>query len=177
MSVTIRSASEKDLEQVTVLENSIFGQSFNIEYLLHALEFGMLNVAIIDEKMVGYIIVNHSDVYGSSECEEINKMKLEINDECQWLEITAIGVLEDFRNNKIGNLLMTSVINDIQEGFMLFLRVRSSNMYAQKLYLRNNFIFHEELVDVDGKKEYCNVIIKNYYSSPIEDALLMYHLK
>lgn len=72
------------------------------------------------------------------------------------MEITNLAVDPDFQNKKVASTLMNQV-----QGFAgtLFLEVRASNTAAQNLYRKYNFeSFHTR---------------KNYYSHPVEDAILM----
>ncbi|WP_125154051.1 ribosomal protein S18-alanine N-acetyltransferase [Clostridium rectalis] len=77
--------------------------------------------------------------------------------------ITNIAVHPEYRNLKVGSALLDSLINLCKNNDVkhMTLEVRSSNIYAQKLYKKFNFI-------EEG-------IRKNYYSDNYEDALIMWN--
>lgn len=73
------------------------------------------------------------------------------------LEISSIAVLPEYRNKGIATLLMEEMIKI--NFSKAFLEVRKSNISAINLYKKFGF----ELINVR----------KNYYSNPIEDALIL----
>ena len=76
-------------------------------------------------------------------------------------EILNIAVRQNYRNNGYGKLLMKHmlVVCSANNVSSVFLEVRQSNISARSLYAKNGF-------EVVG-------IRKRYYSSPVEDAILM----
>lgn len=76
-------------------------------------------------------------------------------------ELYNIGVDLNFRRQKIGNALLESFIKNCRDKNLekIFLEVRESNQTAIEFYLKNNFT-------VLSKR-------KNFYTHPIENAILM----
>jgi [ribosomal protein S18]-alanine N-acetyltransferase len=76
------------------------------------------------------------------------------------LEIYNIGVLQNKRNLKIGSKLLTIIQNNESlKPYIIWLEVRKSNKTAIKFYEKHNFIKVGER--------------KNFFSNPVEDALLL----
>jgi ribosomal-protein-alanine N-acetyltransferase len=77
------------------------------------------------------------------------------------VQISNFAVHPDFRKKGIGEAVMRSVIKVIQRdgGVYVFLEVRPSNLAARNLYKKLGF-------KVLGTR-------KNYYQTPLEDALIM----
>ena len=76
-------------------------------------------------------------------------------------DITNVAVAKQCRNQGIGGMLIAELIHRTEEVGVsrLFLEVRASNQLAIHLYQKMGF-------EQNGKR-------KNYYESPVEDALLM----
>lgn len=76
-------------------------------------------------------------------------------------DITNVAVAKQCRNQGIGGMLIAELIHRTEEVGVsrLFLEVRASNQPAIHLYQKMGF-------EQNGKR-------KNYYESPVEDALLM----
>lgn len=76
-------------------------------------------------------------------------------------DITHIGVLPEMRKKKIGEMIFSAVMNELDEKNVnhFCLEVRENNLPAISLYKKFGF-------------EVCG-IIKNYYSNPKENALRM----
>ena len=76
-------------------------------------------------------------------------------------DITNVAVAKQCRNQGIGGMLIAELIHRTEEVGVsrLFLEVRVSNQPAIHLYQKMGF-------EQNGKR-------KNYYESPVEDALLM----
>lgn len=76
-------------------------------------------------------------------------------------DITNVAVAKQCRNQGIGGMLIVELIHRTEEVGVsrLFLEVRASNQPAIHLYQKMGF-------EQNGKR-------KNYYESPVEDALLM----
>jgi len=79
--------------------------------------------------------------------------------EGEW-ELENIVVAEMARRHGLGSLLMSAFVAHVraEHGTGIFLEVRTSNQNARKLYRRVGF-------EETGMR-------KNYYSSPLEDAIL-----
>ena len=77
------------------------------------------------------------------------------------VQISNFAVHPDFRKKGIGEAVMRSVIRAIQRdgGVYVFLEVRPSNLAARNLYKKLGF-------KVLGTR-------KDYYQTPLEDALIM----
>ncbi len=80
---------------------------------------------------------------------------------CDEASVTNVAVLPDFRRQGIGMELISALILEARkEGqAQIFLEVRLSNSAAQSLYQKCGF-------------ENCG-IRRNFYSAPIEDAVIM----
>ena len=76
-------------------------------------------------------------------------------------DITNVAVAKQCRNQGIGGMLIVELIHRTEEVGVsrLFIEVRASNQPAIHLYQKMGF-------EQNGKR-------KNYYESPVEDALLM----
>lgn len=74
-------------------------------------------------------------------------------------EITNVAVHPDFQHQGLAGRLLNGCFEQLSLGDQLFLEVRSSNVAAQHLYLKCGF---EHIATR-----------KNYYHSPLEDALIM----
>lgn len=76
-------------------------------------------------------------------------------------ELYQIAVRPDRRRNGVGDHLMTAALDDCRKHGVLtvYLEVRRSNDAAIKLYKKYGF-------KTEGRR-------KNYYSSPVEDAVIM----
>jgi ribosomal-protein-alanine N-acetyltransferase len=77
------------------------------------------------------------------------------------IQVSNFAVHPDFRGRGIGEAVMRSVIKAIQRdgGVYIFLEVRPSNLAARNLYRKLGF-------KVLGTR-------KDYYHTPLEDALIM----
>lgn len=77
------------------------------------------------------------------------------------IEILNIGVIKNERKQGIGNALLKIVLQAAKKQKLTecWLEFRVSNLAAQQFYRSNNF-------EIVGKR-------KNYYSNPVEDAILM----
>jgi [ribosomal protein S18]-alanine N-acetyltransferase len=76
-------------------------------------------------------------------------------------EILNIAVRRQFQNQGIGTLLLKEIIDFFKSNAIksVWLEVRKSNFTARDFYRRNGFILCGER--------------KNYYTNPLEDALVM----
>lgn len=129
------------LEEIYTLEVGCFGDAWSKASLLCHLSDEQNNITITYEKdgrLVGYALGNH------------------IVDEG---ELFRIGVLPEFRGQKIADILMTNFLSEQRKNGAekVFLEVRSKNTPAVSLYEKFGF-------EVISKR-------KNYYSNPADDAL------
>jgi ribosomal-protein-alanine N-acetyltransferase len=76
-------------------------------------------------------------------------------------ELGDLAVDRGARRNGVGSLLLQTVVEEVRERAFrrVFLEVRESNDGAQSLYRRHGF-------EIAGCR-------RNYYTNPIEDAVLM----
>ncbi len=142
MDIKIRKMNLSDISFVYNEEIKIFGKSLGEKTLYKEIMYNDLSryfIAFVGDKRVGYV--------GS------------------WLtipnaEILNLFVIDSFRGNGIGTLLMNEVINvcNIENIEILSLEVNVNNTYAVKMY--------EDLGFIVGS------IRKKYYNNK-EDALLM----
>lgn len=141
--IKIEKMTKEDIDGILEVENS----SFSVPWTRGSFEGEIKNsranylVAKIDEKIVGYVGV--------------------------WIildegHITNVAVHKDYRSQKIGDKLVSEIINLCKEKNVvsITLEVRSSNTIAQNLYKKYGFTFAG--------------IRKEYYSDNKEDALLMW---
>lgn len=133
----IRKANLCDAIEIAKIDGEIFVDSLGLDFIesdLRLNPFANYFVYEIDNKIVGYIIAWISDN----------------------TSILNFGVIKDYRNKGIGNILFNEVLKN-NEGIMT-LEVRVSNTVAIDFYEKRGFTKHS--------------IRKNYYSNG-EDAILM----
>ena len=77
-------------------------------------------------------------------------------------ELMSIAVLEEYRNRRYASRLVEEMFNvcEAKKVEKIFLELRESNLLAYKLYREHGFV-------TMGTK-------KDYYTNPIENAVLMY---
>ena len=138
----IKKATLENLEDIFKIEESVFAHPWSLESLKNLLEDNnsVAFVAVDNEVICGYCGVNT------------------ILDEGY---ITNVAVLENYRNQGIGRILVNALLDFAEEKSLAFLtlEVRKSNTPAINLYSKNGF-------EKVGER-------KNYYTSPTENALLM----
>lgn len=144
MDINVRKMEEKDIDKIIEIEKEAFATPWSRESFLAEIRDNLLAyylVAEMDGKVVGYggiwLILNEG-------------------------HITNIAVKEEYKGNGIGNHLLEGLIlycikNGIEN---MTLEVRESNIIAQNLYRKYDFIS-------SGKRP-------NYYSDNSEDALIMW---
>lgn len=123
MKMNIRRASENDLEEISILENSSFKNPFNKENLLYEISKNPVSrfyVLVQEDKIIGFI-----DFWVTFDSATIDQ----------------ICVKEEERNKGFASLLLENAINDVRnEGVEFFtLEVRKSNINAIKLYEKFGF--------------------------------------
>ena len=141
--ITIRPMTEEDLPQVAAIEAENFSVPWKRDDFAHYLE---------DDRAVFLTArINAGPAAGYIGC-------LFAADEG---DITNVSVSSELRGRGIGMLLVTELIRKAKERCCarIYLEVRASNTPAIHLYGKAGF----EKVGVR----------KRYYSSPVEDALLM----
>ena len=110
-------------------------------------KFSFTKSAVVENKIVGFIVARLI----------ITNLDGQIN----FSEIYNIAVSKEYRKTGIGFALIEDFINhckknNIQE---IFLEVRNSNIIARKFYKKMDF---KEIAER-----------KNYYTMPLEDAVIM----
>lgn len=135
--------TEKDAAAVAEISSLSFSSPWSTESYVQEIKnpVSLYLIAIIEDKIVGFI--GTWNVLDES-------------------HITNVAVHPDYRQLKIGSLLLESLINICQANYntaIFDLEVRKSNIAAQKLYSKYNFIE--------------NGIRKGYYADNKEDAVLM----
>lgn len=129
----IKKINLEDLEVLENMERRCFPQEYySKKQLEDMIKNSLYQIYSIDSK--GYIIIMDNGIE---------------------IEILKIGVIEDFRKQKIGSKLLNYLFEMEKE---IFLEVRESNIIGQKFYENNGFI-------KIGKR-------KNYYKDG-ETAVLM----
>ncbi|HAQ06356.1 MAG TPA: ribosomal-protein-alanine N-acetyltransferase [Bacillus bacterium] len=142
--ITFRKMTEEDLIEVLEVEVNSFATPWSSEAFYNELtknQFAHYLVVELDQKVVGYcgvwIIVDEA-------------------------HITNIALLPEYRGMKLGEALLTKVIELArnQGALRMTLEVRVSNERAKALYRKFGF--------EDG------AIRKQYYTDNLEDALVMW---
>lgn len=144
MDIIVRKMAEEDIDGVLEIENEAFTtpwsrESFRTEIRENLLAYYL--VAVVDEKIVGYggiwLILNEG-------------------------HITNIAVKEEYKGNGIGNHLVEGLICYCMkyEILNMTLEVRESNIVAQNLYKKYDF------VDCGRRPK--------YYADDGEDAIIMW---
>ena len=138
----ITKATLADLQNIFKIEESVFAHPWSLE---------SLKTLLLDDKSVAFIAVDSNAICGYCG----------LNTILDEGYITNVAVLESYRRQGIGKLLVNALIDFAKENNLAFLtlEVRKSNIPAINLYKNNGF---EEV----GER-------KNYYTSPLENALLM----
>ena len=143
MNVNIRPMTENDTAAVAEISSLSFSAPWSKDSYAQEIKnpVSLYLVAIIEDKIIGFI--GTWNVLDES-------------------HITNVAVHPDYRQLKIGSLLLESLINVCQANYnttFFDLEVRQSNIPAQKLYSKYNFVK--------------NGIRKGYYADNKEDAVLM----
>lgn len=141
--VIIRKATMFDVPKIKIIENEVFPTPWSFESLFSDI--------VLNKNTKYFAAVAGDKVVGYGGMGHVL-------DECH---ITNIAVEKDFRRQGIASMLMQELIS-AAEGFnakTMTLEVRRSNLGAQELY--SGFDFSQVGVR------------KNYYSNPVEDALIM----
>ena len=135
MEIIIRNYIDKDLEEVNALLEEVYDRERKGKTLDNNIEL----VATIDNKVVGYIILNK--LY-------------DVVDGIYYGHINFYCVLEKYRNKKIGTKLLEEVFNICKKEDIKYLELtsNSSRVVAHHLYkklgfnIRNTNVFRKELI-------------------------------
>lgn len=138
----IKKATLENLEDIFKIEESVFAHPWSLESLKNLME---------DENSVAFVAVDNEVICGYCG----------VNTILDEGYITNVAVLENYRNQGIGRMLVNALLDFAKERGLAFLtlEVRKSNTPAINLYSKNSF-------EKVGER-------KNYYTSPTENALLM----
>lgn len=138
----IKKATLENLEDIFKIEESVFAHPWSLESLKNLLE---------DENSVAFIAVDNEVICGYCG----------VNTILDEGYITNVAVLENYRKQGIGRMLVNALVDFAKDKSLAFLtlEVRKSNIPAINLYSKNGF-------ETVGER-------KNYYTSPTENALLM----
>lgn len=141
--MVIRRMEERDLSSVVEIENETFSDPWSYDSFKK--ESSLVNNIYLVVEKEGQI-AGYCGLWG-------------IAGEGQ---ITNVAVKSSFRNQKIGEKMMQTLLNEGRKaGLEAFtLEVRVGNLFARRLYQKLGF--REE------------GIRKNFYSHPIEDAVIMW---
>lgn len=138
----IRPVREEDLVQILNIEKASFTSPWSRVSFLSELynRYSICRLAENSGTIAGYIFVRH------------------ISDECH---ILTLAVHELYRRSGVASMLLKDILNDVRsDGCQhIFLEVRASNIAAQNLYDKFNFVKSR--------------IRKGYYQNPEEDAVEM----
>ncbi len=138
----IKKATLENLEDIFKIEESVFAHPWSLESLKNLLE---------DENSVVFVAVNNDITCGYCG----------VNTILDEGYITNVAVLENYRKQGMGRMLVNALVDFAKDKSLAFLtlEVRKSNTPAINLYSKNGF-------ETVGER-------KNYYTSPTENALLM----
>ncbi len=142
--IEIMPMTANDIDGVLKVEESCFAIAWtraDFEREMNENKLAVYFVAKDGEKIVGYAGMWHVVTEG---------------------QITNVAVLEEYRGQKVGSLLMEALIKTAEEREMIgiTLEVKISNYPAQKLYTKYGF-------KPEGFR-------KNYYKDTNEDAVVMW---
>ena len=159
----IKKASLNGIDSVININRASLQENYSKDDWIFLHTCGSINVAVLGDKIVGYICCINVSFFDYEETFTHNFVKLIkiLKKNNKSKDITCVfsfAVLENYRNNKIGKKLMESVIN---ENIMYLLNVRKSNVVAQQIYTKLGFIQYEK-------------IDENYYENPTEDSFIYY---
>ncbi len=135
MEIIIRNYKAKDLEDVNALLKEVYDRERKGKTLDNNIEL----VALVEQKVVGYIILNK--LY-------------DVVDGIYYGHINFYCVLEKYRNKKIGTKLLEEVFNICKKEDITYLELtsNSSRVAAHHLYkklgfnIRNTNVFRKEII-------------------------------
>ena len=143
ISVSVRRMNEMDIDSVLVVEQQSFTTPWSREGFVNEMknELSQYLVLVHEGKIIGYagmwIIVDEAHV-------------------------TNVAILGEYRGQKLGEKLMTALIERAKErgALSMTLEVRESNSVAQGLYAKFGFVSRG--------------VRRKYYTDTQEDALVMW---
>lgn len=159
--IEIRAATFEEIPIIDTINRQCLQENYDTETWEYLAKHEIINVAFVENVIVGYICLLNLKILKYSSHTKTTKKFLnnldKLGDTANVFCIISIAVLPNYRNNKIGNELLKSILH---ESVHFILNVRETNIVAQKLYKKNEFeIFGESDTD--------------YYSNPTENAYLM----
>lgn len=166
----IRFAQMSDLPIIDEINRQCLSENYSLDMWIYLLRSGYICVATINDKIIGYISVAElfdENIQGRSlefsQTIETNNQTIKTSNQLSLVFVVSFAVLESYRNQKIGNLLLARALEKSELFYKkksIVLNVRVSNVSAQHLYKKYGFkIFKEPEQD--------------YYDNPTEDAYLM----
>lgn len=143
MSLIIRDALLTDVDEISIFEQKCFSSPWGKMTLFNE---------ILSDNSTYLVIVREGEIIAFGGYQNIVGQG----------HITTMAVKEEYRNKKIGSLLLSTLINQARKEkiFDMTLEVRRSNFKAIKLYEKFDFKIY-------GKR-------KEYYSDNKEDAYIMW---
>lgn len=161
MDIVIEKAKIENAQDIYKIELELFKEEIGeseITEITYMIEKNNVYIAKHDNKIVGYItgmIIDVDDEYNYTIWQYMTDKS-----EFELFTIMALGVVEDYRNKKIGTRLLEKFIEDNSNTMdKISLQVNKKNKHAIKLY--ENFGFKTVLE------------IPKYYKNDTEDGLLM----
>ncbi len=133
---------EDDLASIMEIENISFSSPWSMEFFLVQLytKHAVSKVALFEGRVIGYVSANYEQHESS---------------------ILNLAVHPDYRRRGVATLLMNAIMKELKnkDCVFMYLKVRASNISAQKFYERFGFAVES--------------VRKKYYGNPDEDALQM----
>lgn len=142
--ISVRPLEGKDCEAVAELAKRNLPEKISAETLLDVLKYAYNHFFVVSDKFLGRIV-------------GFAGMMIIAED----AELLYIAVDNIYRKQGIGQYLLEHVMQTAQENqaYRILLEVRESNASAVNFYEKNGFHMISQR--------------KNYYSNPVEDALIM----
>ncbi len=161
MDIVIEKAKMEDAQEIHKIDLELFEEEIGkseVDMITDMIEENNTYVARHNNKIIGYIAAKIVDV--DNEDNYTIWQYMTDKGEFELFTIVALGIIEDYRNKKIGTQLLDKLIEDNSNTVdKISLQVNKKNKYAIKLY--ENFGFRTVLE------------IPKYYKNDTEDGLLM----
>ena len=143
MEFTIREAILTDVDEIAIFEKECFTAPWGRMTLFNEL---------LDENSIYFVIIADEKIIAFGGYQDIARQG----------HITTMAVKKEYRNQKLGSFLLSTIINHAMKNniYDMTLEVRPSNDAALKLYRKFGF-------KVYGRR-------KRYYSDNKEDAYIMW---
>lgn len=122
----LRAATKQDLPELLALEEKLFPNAMGERLLQHELTRGCGWLALVDGVVAGYVLVRRDD---------------------DLLDITRLGVHEEFRGRGLGRELLEKVL---KEHFDVMLTVKKDNVKAIRLYRTHGFTIVGHLIAAEA---------------------------